>query len=121
MLRKNPEERIGASDIEEIKNHQYFKSIDFVTIKTSQVPYRPAQVVRTPLHSSFVSNNQDLNSYYNCRKDVKSTNDMSIDRLGDDDAKFSDISYSELNGNKNLSNNGDNSFEIDDKLNKKSH
>eukprot|EP00347_Sterkiella_histriomuscorum_P004693 403359467 len=121
LLKKNPENRIGAEDIEEIKNHQYFKSIDFVTIKTQAVPYRPIQIVRTPHHSSSFVSNPDI-SAQNQRKNVKSTNDVSIDRLGDDDAKFSDISYSDINCPKNLSNNdGDISFEMDDKFKQRPH
>lgn len=41
---------------------------------------------------------------------------MSAGRLDEDDAKFSDISITEINLNK--SNNGDNSFEMEDKFNR---
>jgi hypothetical protein len=34
LLKKNPEERLGSANFEDLKAHQYFKSIDFVTLRT---------------------------------------------------------------------------------------
>ncbi|CDW71498.1 phosphoinositide-dependent protein kinase i [Stylonychia lemnae] len=112
LLKKNPEERIGAFNLEELKNHKFFEEIDFKTLFSVQVPYKVPSVVRSPIYSSsFISNGGDM-SPVTRQKDCKSVNDVSTERNGeiDDDVKSSEISYSDINFNG--INMGNHSFDI---------
>ena len=116
LLRKKPEERLGAKNFEDLKNHCFFESIDFNNIQTINVPYKPPSVVRSPMYSSFISNGGDL-SPVNRNKDCKSVNDVSTERNIDieEDGKSSDISYSDIN--LNGINTGNHSFDIPENAN----
>lgn len=48
LLTKDPTQRIGFHDIEEIKGHPYFSGIDWATVRSAKVPYNPPQVRRPP-------------------------------------------------------------------------
>ena len=43
LLKKNPEERIGTADLEELKCHPFFKDIDWKTLRETTPPYNPSQ------------------------------------------------------------------------------
>ena len=46
LLKKEPAERIGAADIEELKSHPFFKDIDWATLRETKPPYNPPQRFR---------------------------------------------------------------------------
>ena len=46
LLKKEPSERIGAADIEEVKNHPFFEGIDWATLRETKPPYNPPQKFR---------------------------------------------------------------------------
>ena len=72
MLRKEPEERIGASDIAELKSHEFFASINWDSLRDSNPPYNPPPrnkhrplpicTKRVKTTTSFVKNNESPNS-----------------------------------------------------------
>ena len=41
LLKKEPAERIGATDIEELKSHPFFRDIDWTTLRETKPPYDP--------------------------------------------------------------------------------
>jgi len=41
LLKKEPSERIGAADIEELKSHPFFQDIDWATLRETKPPYNP--------------------------------------------------------------------------------
>jgi len=41
LLKKEPAERIGATDIEELKSHPFFRDIDWETLRETRPPYEP--------------------------------------------------------------------------------
>lgn len=109
---------MGALNFEELKSHQFFNGINFENIRESSVPYQPIHVVRSSIHSSSFVSNFDVSPTL-VKKDSKSANDVSINinlnqGLGDDDAKFSDISYSDIHSNALNFNHDNNSFDIGD-------
>jgi len=42
LLNRNPEERLGAKGVQEIKDHKYFSSIDFEVLHTMTPPFVPS-------------------------------------------------------------------------------
>ena len=72
LLRKEPDERIGASDIAELKSHKFFENIDWTSLRDSNPPYnppprnkhRPLPIItkRNKTTTSFVKNNDSPNS-----------------------------------------------------------
>lgn len=46
LLKKEPADRIGASDIEELKSHPFFREIDWATLRETKPPYEPPQRFR---------------------------------------------------------------------------
>lgn len=43
LLKKDPDERIGASDIQELKTHPFFENIEWETLRDIKPPYNPPQ------------------------------------------------------------------------------
>ena len=52
-LKKTPSERIGAKDIREIKNHLFFKNVDWEAVKNKTIQ---------PLIKPMIKENLNLNS-----------------------------------------------------------
>ena len=48
IFKAKPEERIGFKSLEELKNHVFFKGIDFKNIHLKDVPYKQANLIRSP-------------------------------------------------------------------------
>ena len=46
LLKKEPAERIGAADIEELKSHEFFQNINWATLRETKPPYNPPQKFR---------------------------------------------------------------------------
>ena len=43
LLKKEPDERIGAVDIQELKNHPFFAEVQWDTLRNNKPPYNPPQ------------------------------------------------------------------------------
>ena len=41
LLKKEPADRIGATDIEELKSHPFFHGINWETLRETRPPYEP--------------------------------------------------------------------------------
>ena len=46
LLTKDPTLRIGFNSIEEIKSHPFFEGVNWETVSSTKVPYKPPQVRR---------------------------------------------------------------------------
>lgn len=77
LLNKNPDERLGAKSIEEIKQHPWFSDIDWNNVEN--VPEIPN--VPKPEKSEF---DFDLPAYDDIRADIESANRSSAKRLSVD-------------------------------------
>jgi serine/threonine-protein kinase RIM15 len=47
LLIKVPGDRLGANDIEEVKQHPFFKGVDFFTIREQIVPISLPNVIKS--------------------------------------------------------------------------
>ena len=70
LLRKEPEERLGANDIEDLKSHPFFAEINWESLRGIHPPYKPPprkrpmpiNTKRNKTTTSFVKNNDSPNS-----------------------------------------------------------
>jgi serine/threonine protein kinase len=47
LLVKDPNQRLGAQNLEEIKQHPFFNNLDFGTIREQSVPYSTSNVIKS--------------------------------------------------------------------------
>jgi len=41
LLQKKPQDRIGANDIQQLKDHPFFEGINWMTLQSTDPPYQP--------------------------------------------------------------------------------